>query len=50
MQFFAYWQENGRLLLCFFVIFKKIVRGPKMGRSEKTPKMKKNDFFELKES
>ena len=29
---------------------KKYLRGAKVGRSEKTPKMKKNDFFELNES
>ena len=45
MQFFAYLQENGLLLSCFFMAFKKNLRGPEVGQSEKTPKMKKNDFF-----
>ena len=29
--------------------YTNFLRGPKVGRSEKTPKMKKNEFFELKQ-
>ena len=39
-----------RIVRKIYYGFEKFFRGPKGDQSEKTPKMKKNNLFELKES